>query len=66
MLQKKTPSFPSVINADSIFEIFERLPDGNFIRIARVRGLDEAEKRVNLLALQSMDQYLIHSQGLMF
>jgi hypothetical protein len=66
MFQAKTPSFPKVINSDSAFDIFKKLPDGNFLCIASVRGLGEAERRVNLLARKNTGDYLIHSQGLVF
>jgi hypothetical protein len=66
MLQAKTPSFPSVINVDSNFDIYKKLPDGNFICIGRVRGLGEAEKRISRLTQKDTGDYMIHSQGLVF
>lgn len=66
MVQAKTPLFPKVINADSAFDIFKKLPDGNFVCIGRVRGLGEAEKRVSRLTKKNTGDYMIHSQGLVF
>ena len=51
---------------DSTFDIFKRLPDGNFTRIAAVRGLGEARRRINRLARVVQGHYLIHSEGVVF
>jgi len=66
MLQPKTRWFPTGLKLDSTFDIFKKLPDGNFTCIAAVRGLAEARRRINRLAKQNMGHYLIHSQGLVF
>jgi hypothetical protein len=66
MLQTKTRSFPLWLKVDSTFDIFKRLPDGNFSCIAVVRGLGEMRRRINRLAKQDAGRYLIHSQGLVF
>jgi hypothetical protein len=66
MLQPKTRSFPTGLKVDSAFDIFKKLPDGNFSCIAAVRGLGEARRRINRLAKQNTGHYLIHSQGLVF
>ncbi len=66
MLQPKTRSFPTGLKVDSTFDIFKRLPDGNFTCIAAVRGLGQVRKRINRLARQNTGYYLIHSQGLVF
>jgi hypothetical protein len=66
MLQGKTRSFPTGLKMDSTFDIFKRLPDGNFTCIAAVRGLGETRRRINRLVKQNTGHYLIHSQGLVF
>jgi hypothetical protein len=66
MLRPKIGSFPTGLKVDSTFDIFKRLPDGNFTSIAEVRGLGEARRRINRLAKQNTGHYLIHSQGLVF
>jgi hypothetical protein len=66
MLHPKIGSFPTGLKVDSTFDIFKRLPDGNFTCIAAVRGFGEARRRINRLAKQSTGQYLIHSQGFVF
>jgi hypothetical protein len=50
MLQSQIHSFPAGLKVDSTFDIFKRLPDGIFTRIAAVRGLREARRRINRLA----------------
>ena len=47
---------------DSMFEVFKGLPDGNFLRIAAVRDLQEAKRHANRLALIEPGRYLIHCQ----
>ena len=47
---------------DSMFEVFKGLADGNFLCIAAVRGLQEAKRHANRLALVDPGRYLIHSQ----
>lgn len=66
MFQSKIRSFPTGLKMDSTFDIFKRLPDGNFTCIAAVRGLGEARRRINRLVKQNTSHYLIHSQGLVF
>jgi hypothetical protein len=66
MLHQKTRSFPTSFKQNSTFDIFKRLPDGNFTCVAAVRGLAEARRRINRLAKQNSGHYLIHSQGLVF
>ena len=66
MSQTKTRSFPTELKVDSTFDIFKRLPDGNFTCIAAVRGLGEARKQINRLTRPNSGRYLIHSQGLVF
>jgi hypothetical protein len=66
MLRPKIHSLPTGLNVESTFDIFKRLPDGNFTCIAAVRGLREAARRINRLAKQNTAHYLIHSQGLVF
>ena len=66
MLHPKTRLFPTGLKQNSTFDIFKRLPDGNFTGIAAVRGLAEARRRINRLAKQNTGHYLIHSQGLVF
>jgi hypothetical protein len=45
-----------------MFDIFTGLPDGNFLWVAAVRGLQEAHGYTNQLALMEPGRYLIHSQ----
>jgi hypothetical protein len=52
----KTRSFPAGLKANSTFDIFKRLPDGNFACIVVVRGLEEVKRRVNRVAKQNADQ----------
>ena len=66
MLRPKIHSFPAGLKVDSTFDIFKRLPDGNFTRIAAVRGLGEARRRINRLARFAPGHYLVHSQGVVF
>jgi hypothetical protein len=66
MVQTRTRSFPTGLKMDSTFDIFKRLPDGNFTCIAAVRGVAQARRRINRLAKQNTGRYLIHSQGLVF
>ncbi len=66
MLQPRTRSFPTGLRADSTFDIFKRLPDGNFACIATVRGLGDTRRRFNRLAKQNTNHFLIHSQGFVF
>jgi hypothetical protein len=66
MLHEKIRSFPTGLKANSTFDIFKRLPDGNFACIAAVRGLGDVKRRVNRVAKQNAGQYLIHSQGFVF
>ena len=66
MLHLKIDSSPTGRKVDSTFDIFKRLPDGNFTCIAAVRGLGEARRRIHRLARQNAGHYLIHSQGLVF
>ncbi len=66
MFQAKIHSFPTGLKVDSIFDIFKRLPDGNFTCMAAVRGLEEARRKINHLAKHNTGHYLIHSQGLVF
>ena len=66
MLPAKMSSSPTAISADSAFDILERIPDGNFLCIAKIRGLGEAESYVSRLAPQRTSHYLIHCQGLVF
>jgi hypothetical protein len=62
----KIRSFPAGLKVDSTFDIFKRLPDGNFACIGAVRGLGEVKRRVNRVAKQSAGHYLLHSQGFVF
>jgi hypothetical protein len=66
MLQPKIHSVPAGLNVDSTFDIFQRLPDGNFTRIGAVRGLGEARRRIKRLARVVRGHYLIHSGGVVF
>ena len=66
MLRPKIHSFPAGLRVDSTFDIFRRLPDGNFTRIAAVRGLGEARRRIKRLARVVRGHYLIHSGGVVF
>jgi hypothetical protein len=66
MLQGKIRSFPAGLRVNSTFDIFKRLPDGNFACLVAVRGLGEVKRRVNRVAKQNACQYLIHSQGFVF
>ena len=66
MLQPPMHSFPRKLEVDSTFDIFKRLPDGNFICVSAVRGLKEARRRINRLARIAPGQYLAHSQGVVF
>jgi hypothetical protein len=66
MLKAKTCSLPAGLKADSTFDIFRRLPDGNFACVAVVQSLRETKKRINRLAKQNAGNYLIHSQGVVF
>jgi hypothetical protein len=67
MLQPNTHSFPAGIKVNSTFDIFKRIPDGNFTRMASVRGLGEARKRINRLArVVVRGHYLIHAEGVVF
>jgi hypothetical protein len=66
MLQPKTHSFPRELEVDSTFDIFKRLPDGNFIRVSAVRGLKEARRLIKRLTRIAPGQYLAHSQGIVF
>jgi hypothetical protein len=66
MLRSKIRSFPTELKVKSTFDIFKRLPDGNFTCIAAVRGLGEAQRRINRLDKQNTGHYLTHSQGLVF
>jgi hypothetical protein len=50
------------LQVDSMFEVFKDLPDGNFLRIAAVRDLQEAKRHVDRLALIEPGRYLIHCQ----
>jgi hypothetical protein len=45
-----------------MFDIFQGLPDGNFLWIAAVGSLHEARHHINRLALVEPGRYLIHSQ----
>ena len=47
---------------DSMFDIFKGLPDGNYLWVATARGLHEAKRCMNQLALIEPGRYLIHSQ----
>jgi hypothetical protein len=47
MLHEKIRSFPTGLKVYSTFDILKNLPDGNFARIAAVRGLDEVKRRIN-------------------
>jgi hypothetical protein len=47
---------------DSMFDIFKGLPDGTFLWVTAVRGLQEAHRYINQLALMEPGRYLIHSQ----
>jgi len=66
MLRARVRSIPTGFKIDSTFDIFKRLPDGNFTCIAAVRGLGEARRRINRLAKQHTGHYLTHSQGVVF
>ena len=66
MVQTKTRSFPTGLKMDSTFDIFKRLPDGNFTCITAVRGVAQARRRINRLTRHTTGRYLIHSQGLVF
>ena len=66
MPEPKIHSFPAGLKVNSTFDIFKRLPDGNFTRIAAVRGLGEARRRINRLARVVGGNYLIHSGGVVF
>jgi hypothetical protein len=66
MLQPKIHSFPAGPKVNSTFDIFQRLPDGNFTRIEAVRGLGEARRRIKRLAHVVRGHYLIHSGGVVF
>ena len=58
--------FPSKLAAGPMFDIFKRLPDGNFICVSAVRGLKEARRRINRLARIAPGHHLAHSQGVVF
>jgi len=47
---------------NSMFDIFQGLPDGNFLWIAEVGSLHEAKHHINRLAVVEPGRYLIHSQ----
>jgi len=66
MLQPKIHSVQAELKVDSTFDIFQRLPDGNFARIETVRGLGEARRRIKRLARVVRGHYLIHSGGVVF
>ena len=66
MSHGKIRSFPAGLKVDSTFDVFKRLPDGNFACIAAVRGLEETARQVNRVAKQNAGHYLIHSQGFVF
>jgi hypothetical protein len=66
MLQPQIHSLRAELKVDSTFEIFKRLPDGNFTRIAAVRGLGESRRRINRLARVVRGHNLIHSEGVVF
>jgi hypothetical protein len=66
MLQPKMHSVPAGLKVDSTFDIFQRLPDGNFIRIGAARGLGEARRRIKRLARVVRGHYLIESGGVVF
>jgi hypothetical protein len=63
MLHGKIRSFPAGLKVNSTFDIFKRLPDGNFACIAAVRGLGEVKRRINRVAKQNAGQHFIHYQG---
>jgi len=44
---KQKRSFPTGLKMDSTFDIFKRLPDGNFTCIAADAGVAQARRRVN-------------------
>ena len=66
MLQAKIYSVPAGLKVDATFDIFQRLPDGNFTCIGAVRGLGEARRRIKRLARVVRGHYLIHSGGVVF
>ena len=66
MLQPKMHSFPAGLKVDSTFDIFKRLPDGDFTCIEAFRGLGEARRRIKRLARVVRGHYLIHSGGVVF
>jgi hypothetical protein len=66
MTDTQIRSIPNGLNVDSTFDIFKRLPDGNFSCIGTVRGLAAVRGQINHLAEQNTGRYLIHSQGLIF
>ena len=67
MLQPKMHSVLAGLKVDSTFDIFKRIPDGNFTRMASIRGLGEARKRINRLArVVVRGHYLIHAEGVVF
>jgi hypothetical protein len=66
MFRAKTRSFPTGLKVDSTFDIFKKLPDGNFTCIAAVRGLGQVRRRISRLPKHNTGHYLIHSQGLVF
>ena len=66
MLHPKTRSFPVGLKQNSTFDIFKRLPEGNFACAAAVRGIGEVTRRVNRVAKRNTGHYLIHSQGFVF
>jgi hypothetical protein len=47
---------------NSMFDIFQGLPDGNFLWIAAVGSLHEARHHINRLVLVEPGRYMIHSQ----
>jgi hypothetical protein len=66
MLQPKSHSFARELDVDSTFDIFKRLPDGNFINVSAVRGSKEARRQIKRLARIVPGRYLVHSQGVVF
>lgn len=66
MSQTQLHSFPMGLKVNSTFDIFKKLPDGNFACVAVVRGQGEARRRINRLAKRNKGDYLIHSQGFVF
>jgi hypothetical protein len=46
ILQHRMHSFPGELEVDSTLDIFQRLPDSNFTRVAAVGGLKEARRRI--------------------